>query len=201
MKFETLMDYATDKLSKGDAARVEAHLSRTPEDAAKVARIRALLATLRSDDSVAPPGEAVVRARAIFKPDRLPERVGWLDRLERTVAALVFDSRQQPALAGLRGAADQIQLSYESEVGEIDIELQTVPGADPARWAVVGQISLNEPSSDVQIALVSQPDEMICVQVDPDEHGVFSLQADEGTYDLLIRASDRVIVLPHVELQ
>ena len=47
---------------------------------------------------------------------------GWLDRVQGLIARLVYDSRVQPAAVRFTGVRDQILLTYDTDLGEIEIE-------------------------------------------------------------------------------
>jgi anti-sigma factor RsiW len=198
--YEMLIAYAAGELPADAVARVEAHLARFPDDAVALERIQATIQAMRADDSVDPPAKTLARAKAIFQPMERPARPSWLDRLERVVADLVFDSRTQPALAGVRGAGEAIQLAYASAVAEIDLELLPGAGEDPHQWTLMGQISVPTPASNMEVALVSQTEGELYAQTQPDAHGVFKLQLGPGVYDVVIRIERRTVVLPAINL-
>lgn len=198
--FETLIAYATGELDQEAADRVEEHLRVSRTDAEKVSRLQSVIQTMRSDDTSTPPAELLERAKAIFQP---ANRSAWYElrrRLEEVVAELVFDSRKQPALAGFRGSSDVVQLSYESEVADVDLEITPTIAEGRTTWLLMGQISPHETPAHPIVALMSPSDETFCVEIMPDEHGVFTLHSAPGEYELLIRFADRVVVFPEVTL-
>jgi hypothetical protein len=198
---EKLIAYAAGELDADATAAVEAHLRDSAEDARRVERLRRIIATMRSDDSVAPSAEALARAKALFEVAPAPTWRAWIGQLEQIVARLVYDSRTQPALAGYRGGGDAVQLSFESETATIDLEL--VPPTKPpaTKWTVLGQLATEWTMADVLVLLVSRSDDDVFVGVRPDEHGVFMIRSEPGTYDLLIRFTDKLIRLPDIDLR
>src|SRR5687767_7302301 len=95
---EVLLDYAEGLLDPVASGRVRAHLDTgCAQCAEEVATWTRLLSALWVDRAPAPPAYVVDRAMAIF--DRVPTRpTVW----QRVAATLAFDSRRQPALAGVR---------------------------------------------------------------------------------------------------
>ncbi len=197
---EMLVAYAAGELDPDAVARMEAHLASSPQDAAKLKRIRATIETMRTDDSSAAPTDTLTRAQAIFKPEQTPAWRRWLQDLEQVVASLIFDSRAQPALVGYRGGSDVVQLSFETEVASIDLELTSAGAVRDMTWTVMGQISPHDTELQLVVVLVSQTDDTIWVEVETDEHGVFTLQSPPGMHKLLIRFADRLVVLPNISL-
>jgi anti-sigma factor RsiW len=197
---EMLIAYAAGELDADATARVQAVIADSPADAARLARIRATLATMRGDDSVAPSREALILAKAIFRHGQDARRTHWWQRLEQVVATLVHDSRAQPALAGYRGVGDAVQLSYESELADIDLELSPSGTQEHAAWTVMGQVSARPPAAIVSVVLVSRSQGGAQIEIEPDEHGLFTLRADAEEYDLFIRIADKVIALPDLNL-
>jgi hypothetical protein len=197
---ETLIAYVAGELDEQTAARVKAHIRSSASDAERVARLRTVIKTMRADDTLAPPNEPLDRAKAIFKPSRSSAWRSLRRQLEAVVASLVYDSRAQPALAGYRGAGDVVQLSYESEIADVDLELSPTGAQAGATWLVMGQISPHEMRARPVVALLSPSDESFCMEIAPDEHGVFTLQSASGEYELVIRFADRVVVFPDVNL-
>jgi hypothetical protein len=198
--YDMLIAYAAGELTEDEAGRIKVHLICSPEDTARVERMRATIQTLRTDDSVAPPGDALARDKAVFSPPEAKSLPSWLELLERVVAKLVFDSRSQEALVGVRGADDGLQLAYESEVAEVDLEALPSAAGRLDGWTIMGQISPHQPTAEVFVALVSHSDQVLLGETRPDPHGVFKLHVDTGVYDLAIRVSDRVLVLQEITL-
>ncbi len=197
---EMLIAYAIGELSPDAALVVETHVAESPSAAARLERIRSAIQSMRTDDSTAPSADAIARAKAVFRPLPDTRRESWWNRLERVVAVLVFDGRAQPARAGYRGGEGVVQLSYESDAADVDLELVPPASADESTWTLMGQIAPHAPTVHLTVALVSQSGAAASVEVGVDEQGMFTLRSDPGTFDLMIRVGDKVIVLPDVRL-
>lgn len=209
--FEQLLAYAAGELPPGESTRIEAQLAVSCDTAATVARLHTTLAAMRADRGEAPSAAAIARARAIFKP-AADGKVSWLDRVQQAVAKLVYDSRVEPALAGFRGDNDGFELTFDSEAGGIELQLE--PETTGTQWRIMGQVTANTPPAaethethtpeiptpTIQVALVPPGTRVATVETDADEHGMFSFSATPGTYDLLVRVGGTVVIVPNVEV-
>ncbi len=207
--YETLIAYAAGELSAAELSAVEAHLAVDPRAEATVRMYRDAKAAAAIPPSAEPPPEVVARAKAIFRP-AAAEAPAWWQVVERIVAELVFDSRLQPALAGFRGHERGFQLSFESAPVSIDLQAEPIdhPGIfdaddldeDSLTWSVMGQIesSLLEPGCAV--ALVCPGAVVATAQSRADRHGIFSMEAPAGRYDLHIRHAEGNLVLPNIDM-
>ncbi len=205
--YRKLVAYAAGDLSATEASQIEARLARDPQAAATVRRFRTARAIIQSDDGLDPPPEAVARAGAIFSPPAVERSGSWWDALEQILATLVFDSRCQPVIAGYRyrGTDGGFQLCFECEPA--DVELQVEPterfsGEVVPRpiWQVMGQIVTVRHAPNMEVALVRQGSTIPVAETSADSHGIFSLEAPSGRYDLFIRHGNGSVVLRDIEL-
>ena len=185
---QQLIAYAAGELQGADAEQVQAHLKRDADAARTVHRYRLARQTVLGDDAVDPPTEVLERAKSIFDPtvhgrDRqsLAECVGGL------IAQLIFDSRAQPALAGLRGQATSFQMTWrlspETEM-ELDLqaELTDAPGGE--LWQLVGQVTSRDSIGPLTVSLCHAGSIAAAHSTDADERGSFVLRVGRGHYDL-----------------
>ncbi len=129
---EQLADLAARPAS--DAAR-DAHLADCAACSAGVAGLRRTLTVLAAGPLEAPPAAVVARAAHLFRT-RFPATAPAPSLVTRLVAALRFDSRQQPTV-GLRGGpAAGYQLIWAAD--EYEIEAQVAPAGDG--WQLSGQV-------------------------------------------------------------
>ncbi|TWT40458.1 hypothetical protein RAS1_41680 [Phycisphaerae bacterium RAS1] len=198
-----LIAYLLGELTEAEAAEARRAIAADPELTATVARWGAILDAGRSDRSVAPPPATMAAARELFA--RRSARAtastaaGWLERLRRVIADCTFDSRAQLATVGLRGAADQYQLAYESELADVDLEVQRC-GEQSAR-RVMGQVTLRTGAAPAAVLLTEHGDPTVVTETTADEHGAFSLDIAAGCFDLLVAVGDECVVLPSIEIQ
>src|SRR6266850_100800 len=135
--FQHLLDYLDGRLDRAAADAVSAHLafgcSQCDGDREWYQQVK-LIAS--SDDSIEPPSWVLKRALRVFDTPR--ERMSLAGRAGRVVAALVFDSLRQPAIAGARSSGfEGRQLLYRAEVYSIDVQVAPV---DQGSAELTGQI-------------------------------------------------------------
>ena len=205
--YRKLVAYAAGELSETEASEFKAQLARDPGAAATVRRFRTARAIIQSDDGLDPPPEAVARACSIFSPPAVERSGSWWEALEQILAAPVFDSRCQPAVAGYRygGTDGGFQLCFECEPA--DVELQVEPterfsgeGDPRPTWRVMGQIVAARREANMEVALVRQGSTGPMAETSADSQGIFSLEVPSGRYDLLIRTGDGSVVLRDIDL-
>jgi hypothetical protein len=203
---ETLLAYADGALSPSRSREVEAHLATHSDDADLVSQYRLIKQRVSSDDSTEPSASAIARARAIFNPAALPkkERASWLAAADRFVARCVFDSRVEALAVRSAGAEQLVNVSYEAAGAEIDIQAERVetgaPGAKKMHWHILGQINTIGEAGAARIALTQSGSIAPIMEFNADEHGSFSIQTMPGRYDLHIRLSSGVVVLPNLNM-
>ncbi len=201
---QQLIAYAAGELRGADARQVQAHLERDADAARTVHRYRLARQTVLGDDGVDPPTEVLERARAIFDPtvhggDRrsLVESVGDL------IAKLIFDSRAQPALAGLRGQATSFQMTWQlaPESGmELDLQAELTDVPDGDRWQLVGQVTSRDSIGPLTVNLCHAGSIAAAHSVDADERGSFVLRVEPGLYDLHLQLRGGRTVVPDIRL-
>ena len=200
--YDMLIAYAAGDLTPADVDRVQELLAGDPQAAETVARFRMARETLQADDGVEPPAEAVISAQAIF---RSRPRKSFIDRAADVVGELIFDSRAQPALAGLRGQATAFQTTWRlSPEDGLDLDLQAELVDDEAtggeRWRLVGQVVSREPTGSVQVELCRAGSTAPIQSVDSDQRGAFMLHIESGTYDLYLKLPHGVVVVPGIRM-
>lgn len=146
MPFELLLDYHEGRTAPTETAHILEHLAGGCGECAQELRwMEKTTRTLRDAGNVVVPASLLERSRALFR-ERFPaqQRPTWLSRL-------VFDSRQQLALSGARGAGSaSFQLIYRTEA--FDIELWQDP-LENNQWYVIGQVLSQQ--NDAEIVPVS----------------------------------------------
>jgi hypothetical protein len=193
---ERLLAYLAGDLGSAEAQRFEAELATDPEAARLAAAYRAVAAAVQADAARPVPEQLIARAKAIFQPRQKPSRVAAaIDRIRAHIAELTYDSRVQPALAGVRGEAQSHQLSYQAGEVDIDLQLDPIGEGDDQRWRILGQISGEEIPAIQSCQLTSTGSDLVLNQTDADEHAMFSFDLEPGTYDLFINVADEQIVL------
>jgi len=195
--FETLLALAMGELSDADVQAAEAAIASDARLARQFDELRRSVVALRASRMETPPAEWVSSAKAIFKPAPRVSPVEWLNRAVAAVASLVFDSRSQPALAGMRGESEGTTLSYESPLASVDLQ---VTGGEASGWTVLGQVDAEEATGSKRLAFVRQGTLEIAAETTTDEHGRFRVCLSAGEYDLLCELSNELLRLDAVRI-
>lgn len=198
---ERLSDYLDGRLDATESAVLQAHLvagcQSCNADRAWYERVRHIAA---SDESIEPPPWIIKRALKIFTQPRT--QPGLAARVGHLIAALVFDNRERPALAGVRStAADNRQLLYRAATYSIDLQIAAL---EPERAAVTGQLlregeMLFESVCHLPLALIRNGQTVRATSTN--ERGEFTIPPIEcGQYDLRIDTSDADITIVGLSL-
>jgi len=140
-----LLDLAEERLAPDVHERAMAHVAGCARCGKELESLRRLLETMRTDQSEDAPPAAIAAALRLFRPPVKPERPGVLQRL---VAALRFDSRQQPLALGMRsGQTAGRHLLYSAGDFDLDIRLTQRSG----RWSLAGQVMGQVAGGEVEL--------------------------------------------------
>lgn len=201
LSYQQVVEFAADELGDQEAAVVAAHVASCAECAATVARYRAVRKALRSTAAIAPPVATIARAKAIFprRPSH-PPLSRPVEVVKRGIARLAFDSRSGLALSGVRGAGSTYHVMYEGDLADVDLQVERLPEREGGAWQIVGQVAVDEPLSHVVVALVPSDAVLPTAEVEADEYGVFTVRAQEGRYDLHIRLTSALMIVPDLEI-
>jgi hypothetical protein len=137
------------------------------------------------------PEPVIQRALAIF--DSVERRPSLKERL---LAALIFDSRNQPMLAGARDFHDSaFKLLYETPVAHVDLFCER----EHDGWRLSGQVLCDAyPETGWRIELVQ---ETLHTSLAADDFGEFHfMNLSDGDYELHVQSVDRELVLPTIHL-
>ncbi len=201
---EDLLAYAAGELPPEKAAKIAAHLNADPEAAVVLREVEAISRCIAEDGAVDPPQQTQADAKAIFKAKPAAQVPGWLDRAGAVIAQLVFDARLQPAGFRDAGARRRVQLTYESQGLEIDVQAERVDAADGPgdrpRWHLIGQIEPASCGGDRPVALLAAETTSLVAQTKTDDRAVFTLEAPAGRFDLVLGLPGGPVLLPGVEL-
>ncbi len=201
VSYQQLIDFAAGELGDHEAAAVAAHVASCAECAGTVARYRVVRGVLGAAEAFAPPAATMARAKALFarelshSPSSRPAEV-----VKRVIARLAFDSRSGLALSGVRGAGSTYHVVFEGDLADVDLQIERLHEREGGVWQILGQVSVDEPPSPVVVGLVPSNAVVPAVEVEADEHGVFTVRAPEGRYDLHIRLASALMILPDVDI-
>lgn len=201
--YEQLLAFAAGDLPPDQAAAVETHMRHNPDAERTVRIFRLVRDAAGAAAGTNPPERTIAAAKALFRERGARAAAGQpgiFESLRQVLATLLFDSRAEPAYAGLRGAASGYQLSFESELGEIDLEV-SAPQPGMAERQVRGQLSLSGPAAGITVALSAPGQFTPVTTTDADADGLFTLTAPLGRFDVLVASSDAVVVLRNIDVQ
>lgn len=170
-----------------DDASVTGHLATCPACRATGEWIESVLDATAEGALPEPPADVLERAIAIAAelpaPVRRPEPSSrW------SIARLVRDALERPALAGVRGDAAGRRELYEAEGAHLDVEVTAAPD-DAARCRVTGQILIDDaPPPEGALAMLWAEGRVVA-RAAGDEIGVFLLDdVPPGEYRLEVWA-------------
>ncbi len=133
---EGLVDYMDDRVSGEGKLAVESHLSDCRDCAELTEELRMLVLRLQEDTSFEPPAELVQWGVSLFQPLLQPSTGG---KLRKLIASLVFDTFDQPLLAGVRRVgAPPRQLLFRAGDVDVDVKIESMEAND--RITLVGQV-------------------------------------------------------------
>jgi hypothetical protein len=103
------------------------------------------------------------------------------------------------ALAGFRGGAAAYQLAFAGAETEVDLQLEPPPPST-TEWRLFGQVASDDEATSVIVEVALAGQDTVIARTTTDEHGVFSLAAPAGSYDLVVTMPERVLVLPDLDV-
>ncbi len=133
---ENLISYIDGQLSDTERMAVDNHMSACPECVEIRQELESLVLTMRGDASNEPPSDLVQWGVNLFQPVLQPSVPGTLRKI---IAALVFDTYDQPMLAGVRRVgAPPRQLLFRAGDVDVDVKIESMETND--RITLVGQV-------------------------------------------------------------
>ena len=133
---ENLINYIEGQPTDVEKSTLESHLVTCSECTELKQEFHALMTQLREDSSFEPPVEAVQWGISLFQPIMQPESRGTIRKL---IASLVFDTFDQPMLAGVRRVgAPPRQLLFRAGDVDVDVKIESMEAND--RITLVGQV-------------------------------------------------------------
>ena len=136
---EEIMSYTDGKTSVAERLAVEKHMAGCLECRELSQEFRNLITRLEQDSTFEPPADLVQWGISLFQPVVQPHTEGTLRRL---IASLVFDTYDQPMLAGVRRVgAPPRQLLFRAGEVDVDVKIESMEAND--RITLVGQVLSN----------------------------------------------------------
>ena len=132
---ENIMDYVDGVGKDVEKLTFETHLAGCNECSELKQEFQALVTQLREDSSFEPPADVVQWGINLFQPVMQPEKEG----LRKIIAAVVFDTFDQPLLAGVRRVGTPPrQLLFRAGDVDVDVKIESMEAND--RITLVGQV-------------------------------------------------------------
>jgi len=132
---ENIMDYMDGRGNDVEKLTLETHLADCSDCLELKQEFQVLVTQLRDDSSFEPPADVVQWGVNLFQPVMQPEKGG----LRKIIAALVFDTFDQPLLAGVRRVgAPPRQLLFRAGDVDVDVKIESMETND--RITLVGQV-------------------------------------------------------------
>jgi hypothetical protein len=135
---ENLIEYIDGRASDPSKAAVEAHLVQCSDCSELKQELKQFILRVEEDATYEPPAHLVKWGFSLFQPLLQPkESVGG--KVRRIIAALVFDTADQPMLAGVRGVGvPPRQLLFRAGDVDVDVKIESMEAND--RISLVGQV-------------------------------------------------------------
>ena len=135
INIENLVNYVDGAALDVDKVSVETHLMACNECAELKQELQVLMTQLREDSSLEPPAELVQWGINLFQPVMQPKT----SPVRRLIASLVFDSFDQPMLAGTRRVGTPPrQLLFRAGDVDVDVKIEAMEASD--RISLIGQV-------------------------------------------------------------
>jgi anti-sigma factor RsiW len=189
--FSQLVDLVDDRLAPEEKATLLGRLADDPQAAAQAAQIARVVGIMRDDLIEEPPAEVIERFTRLFR-ERYTRRSPGLR--ERLLAALKFDTWQQPMALGLR-AAQPTTRQMLFQAGEHDLHVRISPLG--SLWSIQGQVLGANMGGNV--ALHGSD---IALEADLNELHEFTLPpVPAGSYTLTLHTGELDIEIPELEIK
>ena len=133
---ENLLTYMACQVSDVEKSALEGHLMSCTECSELKQEFQILMTKLQEDSSFEPPADVVQWGVNLFQPIVQPSAGG---KLRKIIASLVFDTFDQPNLAGVRRVgAPPRQLLFRAGDVDVDVKIESMEAND--RITLVGQV-------------------------------------------------------------
>ena len=135
---EKLMEYRDGQLTEESKAMIDSHLSHCGDCSKIRQELQEFLICLESDSTFEPPADVLQWGMNLFQP--LLQPTASVDgKVRKIVASLVFDTFDEPALAGVRRVgAPPRQLLFRAGDVDVDVKIESVESNE--RISLVGQV-------------------------------------------------------------
>src|SRR5687767_4408600 len=141
LSIDNLMSYMDGQASETEKSIADTHLSSCTDCLDLKQEFEGLLLRLREDSAFEPPADVVQWGVNLFQPV-VPTEASGGGIIRKIIAALVQDTFDEPALAGVRRVgAPPRQLLFRAGDVDVDVKIESVETND--RISLVGQVLSN----------------------------------------------------------
>jgi hypothetical protein len=188
---EDLVDYLHGFLSDPRKSALEAHLMTCEGCTEEKQEFQTLIDRLNQDALFEPPAELTRWGIDLFQPITRPNTSG----LRRIIAALVFDTYDQPMLAGVRRVgAPPRQLLYHAGDVDVDVKIEAMETRD--RISLMGQVLSTATKFFDNTPVKLEAHGMVCYTTTTNMVGEFSFdEVPKDTYHLSVDLPEGQITL------
>jgi len=138
---ENIMEYVDGQATAEAMTAVEGHLSQCSDCTELKQELEQFILQLRNDAAFEPPAELVQWGVHLFQPMLQPKE-SVAGKVRKFVASLVFDTFDEPMLAGVRRVgAPPRQLLFRAGDVDVDVKIESMEAND--RISLVGQVLSN----------------------------------------------------------
>jgi len=135
------MEYMDGQATAESKTTVESHLSQCSDCLQLKQELKQFVLQLRADAAFEPPAELVQWGVSLFQP-MLQTKETVAGKIKKFVATLVFDTFDEPMLAGVRRVgAPPRQLLFRAGDVDVDVKIESMEAND--RISLVGQVLSN----------------------------------------------------------
>jgi len=198
MTFEDLVSYVLGETSEELRLRIQRRAAESSTVRETIELIRTVHRTISEDQTFEPSAPALRAARRALSGPTLAERA--VRGVRRIVAALEFDSRATPAMAGLRGPATEFQLAFTSEVANVDLDMSPGRSGDGSRWVLRGQVDSEAPAAvrSATLCPIGSPEPVARATLD--ESGLFKMEVPSGSYELTLEMGQTSLAVGPIQV-
>src|ERR1700674_1674698 len=178
---ETILTYLDGKATDAEKSELETHLAVCAECSESKKQIQALELRLRQEPGFEPPARAVQDWINLFPSSPEPKK----GSLRQIIASLIYDSFDQPLLAGERGAAAAARPSLY-RAGDIGVDVKIEVTEANERITLAGQVLSGSSNFLDNAAVGLESGGIMRYQTRTNESGEFSFEVPKDTYHLSI---------------
>jgi hypothetical protein len=191
---EDLIDYMDSKVSDVKTMTLQTHLSGCEECRKEEQEFHLLFETVRDDASFEPPAAVFRWGIDLFQPVMQPQGSAG-QCVRRIIASLVFDTYDQPMLAGVRRVGTPPrQLLFRAGDVDVDVKIESMEAND--RISLAGQVLSSAPKFFPNTAVKLESHGIVRYRTTTNVVGEFSFdEVPKDTYHLSVDLPEGALTL------